>query len=230
MQAPQRMHFSDVQNSAKPSRSDRPLSTSTTCISPPARGPRKCEVYWVIGEPRALRDKRRTNTARCSRRGMIFSMPIEAICSFGTLADRSAFPSLVQTTKLLEADKTAPPKQRHPAKRIFERLRIEHGYDPDMLTAAASVARLDLVADAGALSVGVDAADTIQASNSLEKMLAHQMGVAHTMAMKFAADAPDELFEQRHPHRSIEAARMANVAARLMETYQRAALTLLRML
>ena len=102
--------------------------------------------------------------------------------------------------------------------------------DPDMLTAAASVARLDLVADAGALSVGVDAADTIQASNSLEKML----GVAHTMAMKFAADAQDELFGykkfgQRHPHRSIEAARMANVAARLMETYQRAALTLLRM-
>jgi len=44
--------------------------------------------------------------------------------------------------------------------------------DTDMLTAAASVARLDLVADAGALSVGVDAADTIQASNSLEKMLA----------------------------------------------------------
>jgi hypothetical protein len=58
-----------------------------------------------------------------------------------------------------------------------------------MLAAAASVARLDLVADAGALSVGVDAAETIQASNSLEKMLAHQMGVAHTMAMKFAVDA-----------------------------------------
>ena len=31
---------------------------------------------------------------------MIFSMPIEAICSFGTLADRSALPSLVQTTKV----------------------------------------------------------------------------------------------------------------------------------
>jgi hypothetical protein len=37
------------------------------------------------------------------------------------------------------------------------------------------------------------ATDTIQASNSLEMMLAHQMGVAHTMAMKFAADAQDEL-------------------------------------
>jgi hypothetical protein len=29
---------------------------------------------------------------------------------------------------VLEADKTAPPKQRHTAKRIFERPRIEHGY------------------------------------------------------------------------------------------------------
>jgi len=29
---------------------------------------------------------------------------------------------------ILESDKTAPPKQRHTAKRIFERLRIEHGY------------------------------------------------------------------------------------------------------
>jgi transposase len=29
---------------------------------------------------------------------------------------------------ILEADKTAPPKQRHTTKRIFERLRIEHGF------------------------------------------------------------------------------------------------------
>lgn len=29
---------------------------------------------------------------------------------------------------ILEGDKTAPPKQRHTAKRIFERLRAEHGY------------------------------------------------------------------------------------------------------
>jgi hypothetical protein len=29
---------------------------------------------------------------------------------------------------ILEADKTAPPKQRRTAKRTFERLRIEHGF------------------------------------------------------------------------------------------------------
>src|SRR5262245_2427194 len=78
MQAPHRMHLSEVQNSAMPRRSERPLSTSTKCISPPSRGPRKCEVYCVTGEPSALRDKRRTKTARCSSRGMIFSMPMDA--------------------------------------------------------------------------------------------------------------------------------------------------------
>jgi hypothetical protein len=29
---------------------------------------------------------------------------------------------------ILESDKTAPPKQRHTAKRIFERLRLEHRF------------------------------------------------------------------------------------------------------
>jgi hypothetical protein len=38
----------------------------------------------VIGEPSALRDSSRTNTARCSSRGMNFSMPIEAKCSVGS--------------------------------------------------------------------------------------------------------------------------------------------------
>jgi len=30
--------------------------------------------------------------------------------------------------EILEADKTAPPKQRHTARRIYERLRDEYGY------------------------------------------------------------------------------------------------------
>src|ERR1700677_388635 len=79
MHAPQRIHFSDGQNFSMPSRSDRPLSTRTTCTSPPARGPRKCDVYCVIGEPKALRDKSLMNTARWSTRGMTFSIPTETI-------------------------------------------------------------------------------------------------------------------------------------------------------
>ena len=37
-------------------------------------------------------------------------------------------PLLPVIDAILEADKTAPPKQRHTAKRIFERLRDEHGF------------------------------------------------------------------------------------------------------
>ncbi len=91
------MHFRERQNSVSLSRAERPLSTSTMCISPPWRGPLTWEVYWVIGEPRAERDRRRMNTASCSSPGMSFSMPIEAMCSPGTFIDRSALPSLVQT-------------------------------------------------------------------------------------------------------------------------------------
>jgi len=43
---------------------------------------------------------------------------------------------------ILDTDKTAPPKQRHTAKRIFERLRLEHsyagGYRPALLRSRRS--------------------------------------------------------------------------------------------
>lgn len=98
MHAPQRMHLSDDQKSSIPSRSERPLSTSTTCSSAPSRGARKCEVICVIGEPSALRESMRMKTPRSSMRGTTFSMPIDAMCRRGTLALKSALPSLVQTT------------------------------------------------------------------------------------------------------------------------------------
>ncbi len=42
---------------------------------------------------------------------------------------------------ILEADKAAPPKQRHTAKRIFERLRDEHGYVGSEITVRRYVRR-----------------------------------------------------------------------------------------
>jgi hypothetical protein len=61
-------------------------------------------------------------------------------------------------------------------------------------------------------------------------MLADQMAAAHEMAMRFAADSHEEPARYRNtafkfPHTSVEAARMATTAARLMGTYQRALLT-----
>ena len=46
--------------------------------------------------------------------------------------------------EILEADKTAPPKQRHTARRIFERLRDEYGYSecPSQVRGGVARARL----------------------------------------------------------------------------------------
>ena len=37
-----------------------------------------------------------------------------------------AFAAIID--RILEADRTSPPKQRHTAKRIYDRLRAEHGF------------------------------------------------------------------------------------------------------
>jgi hypothetical protein len=63
---------------------------------------------------------------------------------------------------------------------------------PTAVSADASEHRSRLAADAGVLEMAVDASMTIEAQNSLEKMAAHQLAVAHKMAMHFAALAMDE--------------------------------------
>jgi hypothetical protein len=107
---------------------------------------------------------------------------------------------------------------------------------PDLITARASVTRLELVADTGALDLAVDVADTIKARNSLEKMLAHQIAAAHGLAMKFAAKSEQMLgfvtswdTTARQQVSSIEASRLANSAARMMESFNQGLLTLDRL-
>jgi len=107
---------------------------------------------------------------------------------------------------------------------------------PDMVTARASLARLDLVAQTGALNLAVDTAEAIKARNSLEKMLAHQIAAAHGLAMKFAAKSEQMLgfvtswdTAARQQVSSIEASRLANSAARMMESFNQGLLTLDRL-
>ena len=106
----------------------------------------------------------------------------------------------------------------------------------DRIIAGASADRLELAADAGALDMAVDAAQAIQAGNSLERMLAHEIAAAHALAMKLTAKSAGYLGHlndwdgpARQQIQSIEAARMATAAARLMDTYQRGLLTLDRL-
>ncbi|MGH8772882.1 MAG: hypothetical protein ACREV2_17165 [Burkholderiales bacterium] len=96
---------------------------------------------------------------------------------------------------------------------------------PDTAAIAASIERTELLVDAGSddvLPLAIDAAKSVEANNSLEKMLAHQMALAHKTAFKLV----NEAWRQRD---SVETARLINASARMMTVYQQGMLTLHRM-
>ena len=109
--------------------------------------------------------------------------------------------------------------------------------DGDMVAEEASISRTDLLTqnnlDISALAV--DAADSIKADNSMEKMLAHQMALAHEMVMKLGNAAMGETWKIQHatthgnglrPGAATELQRLTNSVARLMGAYQQGMLTL----
>ena len=61
--------------------------------------------------------------------------------------------------------------------------------NPNYVTVDASRDRLDLAHRAGTLELGLDAAESIEARNSLEKMLAHQLAAMHASSLKLAESA-----------------------------------------
>lgn len=106
---------------------------------------------------------------------------------------------------------------------------VEH---PDAVTAEASMDRLKLADDGiQCVTMAVDAAEAIQAANSIEKMLAHQLAAAHKLAMTFAGKARELVDHDGGPYQqdgiyAAEAARVANSSARMMEAFQKGALAL----
>ena len=109
---------------------------------------------------------------------------------------------------------------------------------PDCVAIEASRDRLELADKAGALEMGLDLADTIQADNSMEKMLVHQMAAAHNSAMRMIAVVnrrvesmanTNQLTNMQDIERqNIETCRLAGTATRMMNTFQQAMLTMQR--
>ena len=116
---------------------------------------------------------------------------------------------------------------------------------PDYVTAEASRDRLALASQAGSLSLALDAADTIQAQDSLEKMLVHQMAVLHHGVMRAAArmnkeldaaggtaiDAAGDKRDLTAGEReaaNVRACRLAGAISRMSATCQQGLLTLQR--
>jgi hypothetical protein len=109
--------------------------------------------------------------------------------------------------------------------------------NPGQAAIDASISRTDLLASAPAdiVALAVDAAASAKADNSLMKMLAHQLALIHTLAMKTGSRALefekrqgvlDEGFKQTD---SVELARLAQATGRLTSTFQDGLLTLQRM-
>lgn len=104
---------------------------------------------------------------------------------------------------------------------------------PTVVAEDASLTRTDLLLQPSfnAVAMGLDAAQSIKAANSMEKMLAHQMAVSHEAAMRLLNRALSYEAEHRHlaPGHSVEACRLANTSARLMSVFQDGLLTLQRL-
>jgi hypothetical protein len=105
---------------------------------------------------------------------------------------------------------------------------------PDFIAADASAQRVHLAKDAGALALGVDMADTIQAENSAEMMLAHQLAAAHAGAMKLMGQVTNMMMMQNNAVRTddpanVRVTRLAGAASRLMLAYQQGLVALDRL-
>lgn len=94
--------------------------------------------------------------------------------------------------------------------------------NPNMVNIIASEHRLELAASVRSrvAESAIDAAQSVQAANSLEKMLCHQMADMHCAAMKLVARS---LRDDIPP---VEVARLSNASARMMQVYQDALLAL----
>jgi hypothetical protein len=108
---------------------------------------------------------------------------------------------------------------------------VEH---PDYVAADASRHRLELANQANALEIALDAADSIDAKDSLEKMLVHEMAVLHRGLMKAAARMNEELDTagviqpSAREAANVRACRLAGAISRMSNTFQQALLTLQR--
>jgi hypothetical protein len=102
---------------------------------------------------------------------------------------------------------------------------------PNFIAADASAQRMRLAQSAGALALGVDTADTIQAANSAELMLAHQLAAAHAGAMNLLGQMTNMMVMQGTALRTDDGAnlrvtRLAGAASRLMIAFQQGMATL----
>jgi hypothetical protein len=106
--------------------------------------------------------------------------------------------------------------------------------NPDYVAIDASRHRLELASRTGALEMGLDLADTVEAGNSLEKMISHQMAATHraTSQMMVCLNRNLESLERTtagsssYQSLNTETCRLAGAINRMQATFFDGALTL----
>jgi hypothetical protein len=109
--------------------------------------------------------------------------------------------------------------------------------DPSYITADASRSRVDLAFEAGVLETGLDAAETIEARNSLEKMMAHQMAAQHSSIMRLSAQLnrciermeAGQHHDETRERANVQGTRLAGAIARMSGSYQSGMTTMQRL-
>jgi hypothetical protein len=107
--------------------------------------------------------------------------------------------------------------------------------NPNYVTVDASRDRLDLAHEAAALESALDAAESIDAKNSLEKMLAHQLAAGHRSAMKLVAEMNRQtnylanVRGSEQDRMNVQVTRLAGATARMMTAFQQGLATLQRL-
>ena len=94
--------------------------------------------------------------------------------------------------------------------------------EPDLLDVEVTIQRTQLADRAGVFEMALEASESVRAKNSIQRMQAHQLALAHKYAMDLMADAS----KQRDP---IIKVKLINCSARLMDAYSKGALALQRL-
>ena len=94
--------------------------------------------------------------------------------------------------------------------------------EPDLLDVEVTIQRTQLADRAGVFEMAIEASESVRAKNSIQRMQAHQLALAHKYAMDLMADAS----KQRDP---IIKVKLINCSARLMDVYSKGALALQRL-
>jgi hypothetical protein len=93
---------------------------------------------------------------------------------------------------------------------------------PNLLDAEVTIQRTQLADRAGVFEMAIEASESVKAKNSIQRMQAHQLALAHKYSMELMADAA----KQRDP---IIKVKLMNCSARLMDVYSKGVLALQRL-